>query len=92
MSSDTILKDASGQRWSFDNIRTQGYLDGHAPGAEAVAAYIKKKATEAFSAGNDKEAFLLRKLAEDIVKDVVQVMVTRAKEHEKLHPEKIADE
>jgi hypothetical protein len=89
MSRDTVLKDANGVKYSYDNIGTQGFLEGHAPGAQAVIIFIKEKATKAFSEDNDKEAMLLRSLAKEIEKNIVPPMLRRASTHKIDYPEKV---
>lgn len=87
MSKDTILRDAEGVRYSYDNIKTQGWLDGHEPGAEVIAGIIKERAVKSFAEGRDKEAVFLRSLAEEIVDKHIPAMKARAKKNEKDHPE-----
>jgi hypothetical protein len=91
MSRDAILKDAKGVRHSYDNIKTQGFLEGHAPGARAVISFIKEKATKAFVEDNDKEAMLLRSLAKEIENRLVQPMLNRATVNKVDHPETLED-
>lgn len=61
MSRDTILKAASrerddGTRWSLDNLATQKWLDGHAPGAERAVGWLVDEATRLFKDGDDQAA------------------------------------
>lgn len=65
---DTILTDAADVRYSFDNIRMQGWLDGHAPGLSAAATWIKERAVVLFREGKDEAARDLRRLAEDMAR------------------------
>lgn len=86
MSRDLILKDDDGVRWSYDNIHTQGWLEGHAPGLDHAVAYLKKHAVALFEAGKDAEATAMRKLAEDMLKKLRPEMEATALRHSKEHP------
>jgi hypothetical protein len=87
MSKENILKDAEGVRYSYENIMTQGWLEGHAPGAEFIAGIINVRAQKCFSEGNDKDAFLLRSLAREILDLHVPTMKLKAEQNAKQHPE-----
>lgn len=76
-----------GDVYSYDNIRTQGYLEGHAPGVRAAANYLRGKAIELFSARKHEEAIEMQKLADALEKDLCPVYEARASEHEKEHPQ-----
>ncbi len=39
MSRDTILTEGTGVRYSYDNLKTQGWLDGHSSGLMAAAEF-----------------------------------------------------
>lgn len=86
MSSDTILTDDAGVRYSYDNLKTQGWLDGHACGLEAAVKFVHEHAVTLFRAGKDDEAARARRLAEDMLKELHPQMVRRAKDHAKNHP------
>jgi DNA-binding GntR family transcriptional regulator len=86
MSRDTILKASDGTRYSLDNLATQKWLDGHAPGAERVAGWLTGQAIEAFRAGRDDEASLLRRLAARIQEELIPQLRQKAKDHEIAHP------
>lgn len=92
MSSDTILTDAEGIRYSYDNLRTQGWLDGHACGLEAAAEFLQERAVKLFRAGKDAEATHLRRLAEEMVKELRPRMEKRAEEHAKDNPTVLVEE
>jgi len=81
MSRDTILKDKDGNRYSYDNLSTQKWLDGHRPGALAVVAWLREKAVDLFRQGKDDAAVQLRKLAEDATKEVIPKLEAQASEH-----------
>ncbi len=89
MSHDFEFSDEDGQLWSFDNLSTQRYLEGHAPGVEAAAVYLQKKAVDLFMKGKDEEARMLRELAKEIVKEVVPELRRHAEQHEKEFPPKV---
>jgi hypothetical protein len=86
MSRDTILTDDAGVRYSYDNLKTQGWLDGHACGLDKAAEFMRERAVELFRAGKDDEASRLRRLAEDMVKTLRPQMERRAKDHAKNYP------
>ena len=86
MSRDLILKDDDGVRWSYDNIHTQGWLEGHAPGLDAAVGYLKKRAVALFESGKDEEATTMRKLAEEMHKALRPTMEAAALRHSKEHP------
>lgn len=92
MSSDAILTAEDGKKYSYDNIRTGGWLYGHECGAEAVSGWLMKQATAAFECGRDEEAKKLRMLAQEIKKAIMPEMRKRAEEHEKDYPDEIAKE
>lgn len=85
MSEDTILTDEADVRYSYGNIKTQGWLSGHASGLDA-AEYLRERAVKLFRDGKDDEATRLRRLAEDMVKELRPHMEKRAKDHAKEHP------
>jgi len=92
MSRDTILKDEDDVKYSYDNMRTQGWLDGHVSGLEAAVAWLRERAIELFRKGSDEEATRLRKLSEEMLKELGPRMEASAKRHEKDHPIVITDE
>lgn len=86
MSRDLILSDDGGGRYSFENLRTQGWLDGHAPGLEAGAVWLNDQATELFKKGDHEAAIKMQKLSREMVAAVKPVLEASAKRHEKEHP------
>lgn len=86
MSRDTILTDDADVRYSYDNLRTQGWLTGHVSGLDAAAEFLREKAVALFRAGRDDEATRLRRLADEMVKELRPQMEQRAKQHAKEHP------
>lgn len=86
MSRDTILTDEEDVKYSYDNLRTQGWLDGHASGLDEAAKWLRERAVTLFGAGRDEEATRMRKLSEDMVKELQPRMEARAKRHEKEFP------
>jgi hypothetical protein len=82
----TILTDAEGIRYSYDNLRTQGRLDGHASGLDAAVEFLQEHSVKLFRAGKDDEATRLRRFAEEMAKELRPGMEKRAREHAKDHP------
>lgn len=89
---DLIMTDAEGHRYSYENIKTQGWLDGHLSGLDAAAEYLKELAVELFKAGKDKEASDMRKLAEKMVQMLEPQLKERARRHESEFPADITDQ
>ena len=87
MSNDTILKDYLGARYSYDNIKNQGWLDGHMGGTDQVIAFINAKAVSLFSQRKHEAAREMQNLGDEILRDVRSAQETRAKEHRKEYPE-----
>lgn len=81
------MKGDDGKVYSYENIKTQGYLNGHAPGVDAAAEYLTGLAVELFKKGQDSAATAMRKLAEDVKKNVKPELEARAKRHEKEFPD-----
>ena len=92
MSRDTILTDEAGVRYSYDNLRTQGWLDGHVSGLDIAAEFLRERAVKLFRDGKDDEATRLRRLLEEMVKELRPQMEERSKGHAKNHPIIIDDE
>lgn len=90
--SDTILTDEDGVRYSFDNIRTQGWLNGHASGLSAAVTWLKERAVTLFREGKDESATNLRKLADDMDRALRPLMEQKAKRHEHDFPSIVEDE
>lgn len=87
MSRDTILVDAdTGERFSFDNLATQKWLNGHAPGAERAVRWLAELAVERFQQGKDEEAKLLRETAAKMQNILVPQLKREAQNHEKEYP------
>ena len=86
MSSDTILKDKNGVLYSYDNIRTQSWLDGHEPGIEQAAGFLLERSKELFALGQDSDAIFLRKLSKEL-KEMAKAARAHAKKHQEAYPE-----
>lgn len=89
MSRDITLLDPESVPYSYDNIRTQGWLDGHRPGIEMSVGWLKERSVEFFRCGLDERARDLRQLAERMEKELVGKVVETALEHRKNHPESL---
>ena len=91
MSSDTILTDPDGGRWSLDNAITQGWLDGHECGVEVVTTWLVEQAAALFAKDRDKEASELKNLAREIAKQLIPKMKERAERHKAEFPYRLPD-
>ena len=65
-----MLTDEKGRRYSYDNIQTQSWLDGHLHGMEAAAGWLKRRASRLFEAGRDDEAVVLRNMVNDMLSEL----------------------
>lgn len=65
----------------FDSEVTQGWLSGHAAGVEAAVAWLKQQAMEAFGKKDDKRAYQLRDVADDLVRYVIPDLQVAAEKH-----------
>lgn len=92
MGKELVLKDQDGDLYSYDNIKTQGWLEGHFSGLEIAANYLKDLAVKLFQEAKHDKAIYLQKLADDMVKELEPKMRSRAKLHEKEFPDLIKDE
>lgn len=86
MSRDKILTDEKGARYSYDNIRTQGWLNGHASGLDQVLDFLHERAVKLFRERKDNEAIAMRALADDLHRELRAKMTERADQHEREHP------
>lgn len=84
---DLELHDDEGNTYSFDNIMTQGWLEGHRPGLERAATYLRDQAVEEFKRGNDNAARALRDLANKMETTLGKEMDDRAAQHAKDYPD-----
>lgn len=84
---DIELHDDEGNVYSFDNIKTQGWLDGHRPGMERAAMYLRDRAVEEFKRGHDNAATALRNLANEMEKTLGEEMDKRAAQHAVDYPD-----
>ena len=87
MGRDLSLFTSDGVPYSYENIRTQGWLDGHRPGIEMAAGWFRERAVELFRSGLDERARDLRQLAERMEKELGSKVEIRANEHRTDHPE-----
>jgi UPF0288 family protein (methanogenesis marker protein 3) len=86
VSQDTVLRDDEGSTWSLDNLCTQHFLEGQAPGAEAAGAYLNEVAVELFRNGKDAEAVVIRELAKKMIAVLVPKLKAKAAEHRVDYP------
>lgn len=87
MGRDLRLVTSDGVPYSYENIRTQGWLDGHRPGIEMAAGWFRERAVELFRCGLDERARELRQLAETMEKELYTKVDLRSAEHRTDHPE-----
>jgi len=86
MSKDAILRDHDGTLYSYDNLTTLSWLNGHLSGLKEVAVYLGDLACEMFRNGQDKDAVVLRNLAKNVIDVLGPRMQGRAAKHEAEHP------
>lgn len=86
MSRDTILTDGDGKKYSFDNLGTQHWLEGHVPGMDRAVAYLKAKAVDLFREGKDAEAVELRQLADQLKAEIGPELHRAIAEHRRDYP------
>lgn len=91
MSRDTILKAPNGERWSLDNLVSQGRLDGKSAGVEEAVVWVKSRAVELFEAGDDTAAVTLRTLGDRMLAELLPRLRREAEEHKKEYPPRIDD-
>lgn len=89
MSRDTVLVADTGAKYSYDNLCTQKWLEGHAPGAERAVEWLSDLARERFDQGKDDEARLLRDTAIRMQRVLVPKLDREAREHEDKYPSEI---
>lgn len=92
MSRDTILTDEDSVKYSYDNIKTQGWLNGQPSGAEQLCEWLINKSVEMFKDGRIDDATKLRALALEAKSKVVPALKANAERHKKEHPEQIDSE
>lgn len=92
MSRDRILTGDDGARYSLDNIRTQGWLNGHYGGLDDAVNWLREQAVALFRDGKDEQAVALRKLAERMGAALQPKMRLRAEEHERDFPMRLGVE
>ena len=86
MSSDTILRDPEGREYSLDNLSTQRWLDGHEPGLDLAAGWLREKAVGLFRQGRDEEATRLRKMADEMQAEISASLRARCADHQREYP------
>lgn len=91
MSRDTILTDEDGNRYSYERIKTQGWLNGHVLGAEAIVDWLKNKAVDMFKAGRHDEAAKMQLLAVEAAKAVIPKLRNDAEVNGRAYPEMMTD-
>ena len=86
MSKDIVLTDEDGRRYSYENLQTLSWLDGHLRGIEAAAGWLKRRASGLFEAGRDEEAVALRNMVDEMLGELGLSMKARSSVHSEMHP------
>jgi hypothetical protein len=92
MADANLLDESSGIRYSYDNIKTQGYLEGHEAGLDQVVSWLQDRAVALFRDEKDDQAVALRRLAKDLDRELRPVMREHATRHERDFPDAVQDE
>lgn len=92
MSSDTILRDPEGREYSLDNLSTQRWLDGHEPGLDLAASWLRERAVEYFRQGKDEEATRQRKMADEMQEEISTSLRLRCAVHQREYPSVLPDQ
>jgi hypothetical protein len=80
---DIHLTDEADVHYSYNNIKTHGWLSGRIAGLNAAADFLREEAVTLFRNGDDDRASKLRKLADEMVKRLRPDMEKRCALHEK---------
>jgi hypothetical protein len=83
MSSDTVLKDKAGKAYSYDNLRTSGYLRGQPAGLDAATGFLEERAIELFRGGKHEAAIDMQNLAKEMRAKLRPMLEKRADDHER---------
>lgn len=89
---DTILRDKRGNRYSYDRIASQGYLEGQPVGLNAARAFLCREAVKLFEAGKDDQAVAMRSLAERMEKEVKPGLEAAAAAHKRDYPDELGED
>jgi hypothetical protein len=83
MSRDLLLTDKeTGDVYSFSNLSTQKWLEGHYSGLDGCVGWLMSESVELFKHRKDQEALAVRRLADRMKEALESAMRKRAKEHE----------
>lgn len=72
-----------GTLYDLDNLSTQRWLEGHVPGAETAAGWLRQQAVKLFEAGDDEQAVFLRDMANKMLVDLIPKLRIAAATHDK---------
>lgn len=86
MSKDTILKDADGNVYSFDNLATQKWLEGHYSGLDECCGWLEEKAATLFRSRKREQATEMQNLADELRRELRPQMIKAAEAHETEFP------
>lgn len=89
MSRETIVTDEEGNTYSFDNLSTQKWLDGHWSGLDQCVQWLDQQAMVLFGERKRERAVYLQTLADEMEEDLRPRMIQRAKEHAEEFPYQI---
>ena len=89
MGKDIVLTDEDGRRYSYENLQTLSWLDGHLRGIEAAAGWLKRRASGLFEVGRDEEAVALRNIVDEMLGELGVSMKARSSAYREIHPAEI---
>lgn len=92
MSRDVLLKGPDDKTYSYENVRTQSYLEGHEPGVEMVVKWFMARAANLFCRGEYDGARGLRELVLEMKGEVVKECKERVDAHRQGYPEVVDEE
>lgn len=89
MSRETIVTDDEGNRYSFDNLATQKWLEGQSRGLDCCVEWLNAEATLLFGQRKTEDAVAMQRLADRMKSTLLPELTNRAKEHEQEFPYKL---
>lgn len=89
MSSDTILTDPDGGKWSLDNLSTQKWLEGRVACVQDIVTALNSLAGEAFGRQQDERAKWLRQIANEIEEKHLPELQRSVERHKRDYPSRL---